>query len=51
MGLIDLVVPFFKNQGYKFVTGPDCYKKCNNLAGKVCKAPYPVWPGTFEQVY
>lgn len=48
LGALDQIIPYFQNLGYTFVTGPQCYAKCQNT---ICSAKNPVWPGTFDKIY
>jgi peptidoglycan/xylan/chitin deacetylase (PgdA/CDA1 family) len=47
-GALDLIVPYFQNQGYTFVTAQQCYQQCNQ---EVCTGPTKVWPGTWNAIY
>ncbi|CEP02006.1 hypothetical protein PBRA_002271 [Plasmodiophora brassicae] len=44
-GVLQQVVPYFKSQGYQFVTMPECYANCHQ---NVCLDPVTVWPGTWD---
>jgi peptidoglycan/xylan/chitin deacetylase (PgdA/CDA1 family) len=47
-GVFDLIVPYFKQLGYSFVTAPQCYAACKH---DVCESPNKVWPGTWATIY
>jgi peptidoglycan/xylan/chitin deacetylase (PgdA/CDA1 family) len=48
LGSLDQIVPFFKNMGYTFVTGPQCYQQCQQ---DVCTGQSKIWPGTWAAIY
>jgi peptidoglycan/xylan/chitin deacetylase (PgdA/CDA1 family) len=41
-GIIQMLVPYFQNLGYKFVTADDCYNNCNEYVS-VCEVK-TIWP-------
>jgi len=48
LGALDQIIPYFQNLGYAFITGPQCFARCQR---DVCAAKNPVWPGTFDRVF
>lgn len=44
-GLVGLLVNFFKNENYQFVTTEECFNGCSEY-GRICEKPY--WPRWHE---
>jgi hypothetical protein len=48
MGSLELTASYFKDLDYKFATIDECQSACN---ADVCKTPYRVWPGVYDEAF